>query len=146
MFLSHCNKNNPQLSSCFSLSSDLLLYLAPLHSSHCFSSFQPPIVRRTSRQNLGTFQQDDYFPYTPSPQISLFFFANVFPLIQSYTVSQVRRLSHPSKMADWKTKVKTRCFVCKKIRKVNRGLTDERHAGFDLYFMRLRNEPYKLFQ
>jgi hypothetical protein len=36
-------------------------------------------------------------------------------------------------MADWKMKVKERCSVCNKIRNVNRGLADKRHAGFDLY-------------
>ena len=40
----------------------------------------------------------------PPPEISFFFFANVFPFVQSSTASYVRRLSHTSKMADWKTK------------------------------------------
>jgi hypothetical protein len=69
----------------------------------------------------------------PLPEISVFSFASDFPFIQSSTVSYVSRLSHPSKMADWKINVNKRLFVRKKIRNVNRGLTDNRHAGFDLY-------------
>lgn len=81
---------------------------------------------------MGTFQQDDAFPYKLSPRNKFLFIRQCLPFFPSCTVSYVRRLSQTSKMADWKIKVNKRCFVCKKIRNVNRGLTDKRHAEFDL--------------
>ena len=141
LFVPLRNKNNPQLCSCFPLSSELILCLASLHSSHCFAAFKPFLLcyyyqkdEQAKRGNLPT--RWCFFLYTPRPpEISFFSFAIVFPFVKSSTVSYVRRLSlsHPSKTADWKIEINKRGFVCKKLRNVNRGLTDKRHARFELY-------------